>query len=142
VIPGQVTLSLDVRHPYDAVREELCAALERHAREIAANREVTLDWMVLQRNPAVACSPRLAGLLSRSVAARWYEPLALPSGAGHDGVVLSTMTEIAMLFVRCKGGVSHSPLESVEEADVAVAIDVLAHFLELLASESSRGVSP
>jgi allantoate deiminase len=54
------------------------------------------------------------------------------SGAGHDGVYMSEITDIGMLFVRCKGGISHNPAESVEEADVAVATDVLGRFLELL----------
>jgi acetylornithine deacetylase/succinyl-diaminopimelate desuccinylase-like protein len=47
--------------------------------------------------------------------------------------VISRLTEVAMLFVRCKGGVSHAPAESVTEDDVEVAIDVLSKFLELLA---------
>jgi allantoate deiminase len=47
-------------------------------------------------------------------------------------VILSSLTPIAMLFVRCKGGVSHNPAESVAEEDVAVAIEVLGRFLELL----------
>ena len=59
----------------------------------------------------------------------------LASGAGHDAVAMSTLTEVGMLFVRCKGGVSHNPAESVKTEDVAVAIDVLSRFLELLAKE-------
>jgi acetylornithine deacetylase/succinyl-diaminopimelate desuccinylase-like protein len=45
---------------------------------------------------------------------------------------MSSLTDVAMLFVRCKGGVSHNPAESVTTEDVAVAIDVLSRFLELL----------
>ena len=62
-----------------------------------------------------------------------HPAIQLASGAGHDAVVMAGVTEIAMLFVRCKGGVSHNPAESVTEGDVAVAIDVLGRFLELLA---------
>jgi len=142
VIPGRVALSLDVRHPDDAVREDLCGALERSTREIAASRGITLDWRLLQANPAVACSQRLVELLSQAVVSAGYEPLALPSGAGHDGVVISAMTEIAMLFVRCKGGVSHSPLESVEEEDVADAIDALGRLMRLIAKEVEQGGMP
>jgi len=58
--------------------------------------------------------------------------IQLPSGAGHDAVFMSELTDIGMLFVRCKGGVSHNPAESVEAADVAVAVDVLGRFLDLL----------
>jgi acetylornithine deacetylase/succinyl-diaminopimelate desuccinylase-like protein len=71
-------------------------------------------------------------LLSQAVADLGHEVVQLPSGAGHDGVAMSSLTEIAMLFVRCKGGVSHNPAESVTVDDVGVAIDVLAKFLELV----------
>jgi acetylornithine deacetylase/succinyl-diaminopimelate desuccinylase-like protein len=57
----------------------------------------------------------------------------LTSGAGHDAVVMSSITDVALLFVRCKGGISHNPAESVMIDDVAVSIDVLSRFLELLA---------
>jgi allantoate deiminase len=53
----------------------------------------------------------------------------LISGAGHDAVVLSRVCPAAMLFVRCAGGISHDPRESVDEADVAVALDVVERFL-------------
>jgi allantoate deiminase len=57
---------------------------------------------------------------------------SLVSGAGHDAVMLSRVCPAAMLFVRCAGGISHDPRESVEEADVAVAIDVVERFLRSL----------
>jgi allantoate deiminase len=53
----------------------------------------------------------------------------LASGAGHDAAMMASITAAAMLFVRCRGGISHHPDESVEEADVAVAIDVVERFL-------------
>ena len=78
------------------------------------------------------CTPKLAELLAQAIEALGYPPRRLPSGAGHDGVMLSALAPIAMLFVRCKGGVSHNPAESVDVADVAVAIETLGKFLELL----------
>ena len=59
--------------------------------------------------------------------------LRLASGAGHDAVALGALTGVAMLFVRCAGGLSHHPDESVDEADVAVALDVLHGFVVRLA---------
>ncbi len=53
----------------------------------------------------------------------------LPSGAGHDAVVMSALAPVAMLFVRCKGGVSHNPAEAVAVEDIAVALDVMHSFL-------------
>jgi acetylornithine deacetylase/succinyl-diaminopimelate desuccinylase-like protein len=51
------------------------------------------------------------------------------SGAGHDAVVLARVCDAAMLFVRCAGGISHDPRESVDEADVAVAVDGVERLL-------------
>ena len=61
----------------------------------------------------------------------------LPSGAGHDAVTMAGVTDIAMLFVRCAGGISHHPDESVTEADVALAIEAATRFVRGLAAETS-----
>jgi Peptidase family M20/M25/M40 len=55
--------------------------------------------------------------------------IRLPSGAGHDAMAMAQVTDIAMLFVRCRGGISHSPEEWVEPADAAHATRVLLHYL-------------
>jgi allantoate deiminase len=136
VIPGHATLSLDVRHQDDEEREAAIRALQARAARIAADRHVTLSWQPIQEHGSTSCDPTLTGMLARAVEARELPVLRLPSGAGHDGVAMSDLTRIAMLFVRCKGGVSHNPAESVELADVAVAIDVLGRFLDLLAEQA------
>ena len=134
VIPGQVDLSLDVRHPDDSIRIETCARILERAEDIGVQRNVSVAVKPLAENAAVPCSPHLSDLMARAVEDAGLEVLRLPSGAGHDGVVISTLTEFAMLFVRCKGGVSHHPAESVTVGDVQIAIDVLGHFLERLAA--------
>ena len=67
------------------------------------------------------------------------KPFEMPSGAGHDAVSLAQLTDVGMIFVRCKDGISHHPDESVREDDVAVAIDVTEAFLRLLADEVRDG---
>jgi allantoate deiminase len=62
----------------------------------------------------------------------------LPSGAGHDAAILARITPAAMLFIRCKGGISHHPGESVSRQDVRSALAVLNDFLRLLANEYGR----
>src|SRR4029077_10194460 len=133
VIPGEVALTLDIRHPEDGVRRERTRVLLERAEEIAARRNIEVAATLLGENPSVPCSPRLTSLLAKAMEDLALPVLHLASGAGHDSVVMATLTEIAMLFVRCKGGVSHNPAESVETADVGVAIDVLSRFLERLA---------
>jgi len=54
----------------------------------------------------------------------------LPSGAGHDGMALGAITEICMLFVRCKRGISHSPLESITKEDADAGVKVLFEFIQ------------
>ena len=133
VIPDDVDLSLDVRDPEDGERLQSCGRLLERAEDIGVERNITVTVKPMTEHAAVRCSPRLTEILAAAIGQAGYEVISLTSGAGHDGVVMASLTEIAMLFVRCKGGVSHSPGESVDAEDVDVAIDVLGRFLDLLA---------
>jgi allantoate deiminase len=62
-------------------------------------------------------------------------PRSLPSGAGHDAMVMADLCPSAMLFIRCKGGVSHNPAEAVDPKDAAVAARAMLAFIERLAVE-------
>ena len=135
VIPDDVDLSLDVRHAEDGVRLQSCGRLLERAQDIAVQRNVSVRVLPMTANAGVGCWAERTEGLGGASAQSGHEAIALTSGAGHDGVVMASLTEIAMLFVRCKGGVSHSPAESVAVEDVAVAIDVTARFLELLAGK-------
>jgi allantoate deiminase len=134
VIPGRVTVSLDVRHPEDAARVRAVAALREHAARIAAARGLQTAWDELQSTAAVPCSPELTEELAAAVTDAGHEAPRLASGAGHDAAMLAAITPVAMLFVRCAGGVSHHPAESVRPQDVEVAIDVTTRFVERLAA--------
>ncbi len=133
VIPGSAVASLDVRHADDAVRTAAVERLRERAEAIAAWRGVALEWETLLETPAVAMDRELTELLEAAAGERGIAAPALHSGAGHDAVALSELTRVAMLFVRCAGGISHHPDESVDDADVAVALDVLERFLRRLA---------
>jgi allantoate deiminase len=133
VVPGAAVASLDVRHADDAVREAAVAALRAQAQRIGAARGVEVAWREIMSAPAVAADGALTASLAAAVAGRGLPVVTLASGAGHDGVALAELTGVAMLFVRCAGGLSHHPDESVEEADVAVALEVLHAFVRGLA---------
>ena len=134
VVPGRVAASLDVRHPDDAVRTRARDELRRTAAAIAERRHLALDWNVVQENPATPCDPALTAALAAAVAAADLPVHALVSGAGHDAVIAAAVCPVAMLFVRCAGGVSHNPAESVAVADVAAAIRVMDGFVAMLAT--------
>ena len=96
-------------------------------------------WETIQEHAACAFDERLVAALGRAVEATGRGPAQLlPSGAGHDAVSMAHLTGVAMLFVRCAGGVSHHPDESVTPADVAAAVEVVDAFLRELAGGLER----
>jgi allantoate deiminase len=134
VVPGEVALSLDIRHPEDSVRLERTQKILERAQEIATRRHVVVAAELLGENASVPCAPRLASSLAKAIEEVGLPALHLASGAGHDVVPMAAITDVGMLFVRCKGGISHNPAEAVTADDVAVSIDVLGRFLELMAT--------
>ncbi|MBL9200980.1 MAG: allantoate amidohydrolase [Opitutaceae bacterium] len=138
VIPGEVTHTLDVRHARDAVRRDALMRMGRLATRIARNRGLERHWLRTQDNAAVACAPALTAQLARSVEAVQGSCLSLVSGAGHDGVVLSALAPVAMLFVRCRDGLSHHPAEHASPADCDVALRVMVDFIARMAQQHGR----
>ena len=132
VIPGQTKLSLDVRHADDTIRSQSCDELKFRADEIAAGRSVIINWETVHESAAVACERRLTLLLENATKRHQGESPLLASGAGHDAAAMAAICPVAMLFVRCKGGVSHNPAEFASEADIGVAIEVIKEFVEEL----------
>jgi allantoate deiminase len=132
VIPGEATLSVDVRHQDDTVRGAAMARLQEALGRIAATRRIRGEWATVQDTPAVQCDPALTDRLIQAVG---RDAPLLASGAGHDAAALAALCPVAMLFVRCRGGVSHHPDELVSEADIAAALAALLRLLDLLAAE-------
>ena len=137
VIPGEVVHTLDVRHPEDEARAAAVAELRAAAARIARRRRLELDWRLVQDHGAVACSRDLSALLARSVRGVQGRSLSLPSGAGHDAVILSRLTPVAMLFVRCRAGLSHHPDEFAAPDDIAAALAATIDFLLRLAAREA-----
>jgi allantoate deiminase len=133
VIPGRARFSVDVRHLDDAAREAAVADLGGRVGAIGRARGCRATWEEVQSTPAVICAPELTAELEAVVADVAVDVVRLPSGAGHDAAMMARLTDVAMLFVRCAGGISHHPTESVSEGDVAVAIDVTRGFVARMA---------
>lgn len=126
VIPGEVILTLDIRGPQDLALDSLLNKLLTGANEIAAERHLQFAAEEFYRISATACSPELQSVLTHAVSEVQGQSLALPSGAGHDAIAINECWPVGMLFVRCKGGVSHHPAESVTPADVALAVEAFS----------------
>jgi allantoate deiminase len=132
VVPGSARLSLDVRHPHDAIRERATASLLEQAEMIAHRRGVRFHIDQAEHHPAVPADPRLTILLAESAREAGYATLRMVSGAGHDAAVMASLAPMTMLFLRSPGGISHHPDETVRPEDVQAALEVIVSFLRRL----------
>jgi allantoate deiminase len=134
VVAGVARASLDVRHAHDATRLSAVEELLRHANAIAVSRGLTLERTAQLEQPAVPMDERLTALMGAAIEAAGYPMKSMPSGAGHDAIVMAGRLPTAMLFLRSPGGVSHHPAESVREEDVEASLHVGREFLVRLAN--------
>jgi allantoate deiminase len=135
VVPGLVQVSLDVRHPHDETRGSVVEELVTTAGTIASSRGLTLERTDRLDQPAVPMDERLTAFLTGAIESAGYTVKAMPSGAGHDAMVMAARVPTAMLFLRSPGGISHHPAEAVLEEDVAAALKVVREFLLRLAGD-------
>ncbi len=130
VIAPSVGFNIDVRSSKDDVRQNTVAALQDSFQAIARRRRVAVTTEGFYDEAAVTCSSWLVKALEAAVARLNLRPYRLPSGGGHDGLAISSLCPIGMLFVRCAGGVSHNPAEAITADDADLAIRVLLEFLQ------------
>lgn len=130
IIPGLARLSLDVRAPVDKTRQSAVAAIEASLKDICARRGLTWRMVRTFACDSCPCAPWLMDRIAAAIAAEGIAVRWLPSGAGHDGMAMIALTDIAMIFLRCKGGISHHPAESVTAADAETGARVLLRFIE------------
>lgn len=96
-------------------------------------RGVELETKSIQRLPPAPCSVLVRDAVRESCAALGFEPFELASGAGHDGMHLTELCPIGMIFVRSKDGLSHNPAEYSSKDDCAAGVEVLYRTLLKLA---------
>ncbi len=130
VIPGRVRFTLDIRAAEDILRRDAVSAVIDAIDEIASRRKLKARITKTHENGTALCAPWLRAQLAAAIEGDGYRVLDLPSGAGHDGMAMIDITDIVMLFVRCRGGVSHHPDEHVTPEDVEAGAHVLLRFIE------------
>ncbi|MDR7035966.1 allantoate deiminase [Methylobacterium sp. BE186] len=138
VIPGEARFSLDLRAPEDGRRLAALADIEAAWRAIAGRRGLDLAVARTHEAGAAACDPRLTRAVAAAIAAEGHAVLRLPSGAGHDGMAVAALAPIAMIFVRCRGGISHNPAEFASLEDIEAGARVMLRTLRALARDPVR----
>ncbi len=136
VVPGRCAFSLDLRAPTDAQRDALVADVLARLQQIAERRGVAHTLEETMRADAAPSHPAWQQRWERAVASLGLPVFRLPSGAGHDAMMLHRIMPQAMLFVRGEnGGISHNPLESTTADDMELAVRAMQRLLDDLAAE-------
>jgi allantoate deiminase len=124
VIPGVAEFSLDLRDETSTGRDATWEVISTELHRIAESRGLGLDVQQTHVAPEVICAPELRDVIRSGIRATGdAEPLELFSIAGHDAMAVAAITDVAMMFLRCKGGISHHSDESVLVEDVALGVD-------------------
>jgi allantoate deiminase len=130
VIPAQVNLSLELRSPQTVIRQQARAQLLAQIDDLIERRGLQWSHRMTYEQAEVTCSDQMQSVLAQAIEDVGFQPHHLFSGAGHDGLAMASLTQIGMLFMRCKNGLSHHPDESVRVDDLAITAQTLDRFLE------------
>jgi acetylornithine deacetylase/succinyl-diaminopimelate desuccinylase-like protein len=130
-VPGRALFSIDIRAENDAVREAAVRDVLAEMDAVSRRRQVALAINRTHDAASVPCAPWLQAQLETAIRGLNLPVRRLPSGAGHDAMAVSALTDVAMLFVRCgNGGISHHPDETMTAQDAQAAAEVFSRFVE------------
>lgn len=136
VIPGGASFSLDLRAGDDDARSKAVTEIRNRLRQIGARRGVIVGVDTAMEKSVVVAGARVKAAIGRGIAyVTGRPPRELMSGAGHDGMAMAQLTEIGMIFVRCRAGISHNPLEYVSVDDMGLAVESLIRAILELAQD-------
>jgi len=130
VVPAQVRLSLDVRGVDEESFRGVARAAVAFAEEAARRRGLTATYRQRQTLPATPMDARIVAALEEAAKATGEPSMTMPSGAAHDTMCVSDHAPTAMVFVPCKDGISHSPLEDASPADAALAAEIIVNAIQ------------
>ena len=137
VVPGAARFSLDVRavdeDAFRSVARDIAAFAERRARE----RGMSAEYTQRQTLPATPLDERIVGALEDAAKASGESYMLMHSGAAHDTMCVADHVPSAMVFVPCKDGVSHSPLEEANPADAALGAEIMLNAIRAVSTAAS-----
>ena len=132
VVPGKARLSLDTRGVVEEGFRSVAREIESFARETAARNGLRATYRQRQTLPATPLDERIVGALEAAARASGEAFMVMPSGAAHDTMCVADHVPSAMVFVRCRDGISHSPLEDAEAADAALGAEIILNAIQSL----------
>ncbi|WP_067725929.1 M20 family metallo-hydrolase [Oceanobacillus damuensis] len=135
VIAQEVNLMVDIRDITEETRDKLLEMIHQKAEEIAAKRGIEVTWNINTRIKPLPIDPDLQGKLAAIMEKQGIKPVYIPSGAGHDAMIIGGEVPVAMIFTRSKDGISHNPEEWSSLNDCVNTVHVLKRFVEEIMEE-------
>jgi len=134
-VPSRVTLQVDIRDTDPVRRESVMHAVRSDVESIARRREVRISEALVNADEPATCSPHIVGIIDEICRAHGIAAKHVVSRAYHDSLFMAGIAPIAMIFIPCRGGVSHRPDEYASPGNIVTGTRVLACVLDKLASE-------
>lgn len=125
VIPGHVSGTLDIRDLNVERKQQAIDAILSESERIAVSRGLQMKFEQVMEADPVNCNVEMIKFIEKSIIEQGGSIVSLVSGAGHDAMAMADVTKVAMIFVRCKDGLSHHPDEFVTIEDIRAGVNVL-----------------
>jgi hydantoinase/carbamoylase family amidase len=125
VVPASARCSLDIRGTDEEAFRGVAAEIAAFAEQAAARRGMTAAFKQRQTLPATPMDDRIVGALEAAARETGEPFMLMPSGAAHDTMCVADRVPTAMVFVPCRDGISHSPVEDASPADAALAAGII-----------------
>ena len=122
-----------MRGPDDADRKKLVDTIEAYFLSVTSKRSLEIQIDPYYDAPACLCNSSLQSFIETALQSHDLPVFYLPSGAGHDAMAMADLCPVAMLYVRCKDGISHNPAEYCSVEDMDCAISVLIQTVQAMA---------
>lgn len=133
-VPSRTTIEIDVRDIDGARRDAVLARIHTACSDIATRRRVSITIEPINADPPAACDPAIVDAVARACETRRLSCDRMISRAYHDSLFMARIAPTAMIFIPCRGGVSHRPDEYASPEAIANGVAVLADTLATLAT--------
>jgi ureidoglycolate amidohydrolase len=128
-IPSAVKMGIDIRDTDASRRDAVVNEVLEAIREIGTRRDIEASVEIINSDPPATCDAAILEAIRAACATMNIEPLETVSRAYHDSLFMARICPVAMIFIPCRGGVSHRPDEFASLEDIARGVEVLARTL-------------
>ena len=126
-VPGRVDFTIDIRHPDADILKNMHHRIDSILKGVAARYKLELDARNTSMVPAINFDPSCINAVERAAAELDLPARKILSGAGHDAMYISNIAPVSMIFVPCKGGLSHNEEEHATAKDLSAGCNVLLY---------------